>query len=340
MRKLVIALFMLLLFVFANGCAYVPGLAAPVVPTKDLSDQTEEESMQAQAEKEKWAKIRAEKAAQARRDAVFPVQFEMIALRFEKEGIYNITLAFQPGDTPIADFERELRENVTGEIEIRHDNVHYKTIRFEEFTGFAPAPVGTGYGPTYLVNIEYGGLFKSRFAYFDFYPRIRAKKPYRYAFSLRRQQRSGMAGWNNLFHSKEPDIRNPISSVERPSFQIPAWLERFDMFMEIATDYSFGLGIRMTDEEERTRLKFAEALGINYAGDIDILRDDQLFRHYNFDLDSYIYASVWSNTYFTGHGYEVLREKEPVWYSFIPSIRSVQKGRNFAIQITSGYMGK
>ena len=85
--------------------------------------------MQAQAEKEKWAKIRAEKAAQGRRDAVFPAQFEMIALRLEKEGRYNITLAFQPGDTPIADFERELRENVTGEIEIRHDNVHYKTIR-------------------------------------------------------------------------------------------------------------------------------------------------------------------------------------------------------------------
>ena len=25
---------------------------------------------------------------------------------------------------------------------------------------------------------------------------------------------------------------------------------RFDIFMEIATDYSFGLGIRMTDEEK------------------------------------------------------------------------------------------
>ena len=44
------------------------------------------------------------------------------------------------------------------------------------------------------------------------------------------------------------------------------------MFMEIATDYSFGLGIRMTDEEERTRLKFEEALGTNYARDIDILQ--------------------------------------------------------------------
>ena len=337
MRKLVIALFMLLPFVFANGCAYVSGSAGPVVPAKG---PTAEEIMQAQAEKEKWAKIRAEKAAQGRRDAVFPVQFEMIALRLEKEGRYNITLAFQPGDTPIADFERELRDNVTGEIEIRHDNVHYKTIRFEEFTGFAPAPVGTGYGPTYSVNIEYGGLFKSRFAYFDFYPRIRAKKPYRYAFSLRRQQRSGMAGWNNLFHSKEPDIRNPIFAAERPDFQIPSWLERFDMFMEIATDYSFGLGIRMTDEEERTTLKFEEALRIHYAGDIEILRDDHLFRHYDFGLDPTVYESVWCNTFFTGYGYKGFIEKEPVWYSFMPSIRSVQKGRSFAIKILSGHMGK
>lgn len=337
MRKLMIALFMLLLLVFTNGCVYVLDLATRVVPAKG---PTAEEIMQAQAEKEKWAKIRAEKAAQGRRDAVFPAQFEMIALRLEKEGRYNITLAFQPGDTPIADFERELRENVTGEIEIRHDNVHYKTIRFEEFTGFAPAPVGTGYGPTYSVNIEYGGLFKSRFAYFDFYPRIRAKKPYRYAFSLRRQQRSGMAGWNNLLHSKEPDIRNPIPSAERPGFQIPARLECFDMFMEIATDYSFGLGIRMTDEERVEELKFEEALGINYAGDIDIFRDDQLFRHYDFGLDPTVYESVWCNTFFTGYGYKGFIEKEPVWYIFMPSIRSVQKGRSFAIKILSGHMGK
>ncbi|WP_146106364.1 hypothetical protein [Desulfobulbus oralis] len=337
MRKLMIALFMLLPFVFANGCAYVPGSADPVVPTKG---PTAEESMQEQAEKEKWVKIRAEKAAQGRRDAVFPVQFEMIALRFEKEGRYNIILAFQPGDTPIADFERELRENVTGEIEIRHDNVHYKTIRFEEFTGFAPAPVGTGYGPTYSVNIEYGGLFKSRFAYFDFYPRIRAKKPYRYAFSLRRQQRSGMAGWNNLLNSKEQDTQKSILSAERPGFQIPSWLERFDMFMELATNYGFGLGIRMTDEEERTTLKFEEALRIHYAGDIDILRDDKLFRHYDFGLDPNVYESVWCNTFFTGYGYKGFIEKEPVWYSFMPSIRSVQKGRSFAIKILSGHMGK
>ena len=213
-------------------------------------------------------------------------------------------------------------------------------MSFEEFTGFAPAPVGTGYGPTYSVNIEYGGLFKSRFAYFDFYPRIRAKKPYRYAFSLRRQQRSGMAGWNNLFHSKEPDIRNPIFAAERPDFQIPSWLERFDMFMEIATDYSFGLGIRMTDEEERTTLKFEEALRIHYAGDIEILRDDHLFRHYDFGLDPTVYESVWCNTFFTGYGYKGFIEKEPVWYSFMPSIRSVQKGRSFAIKILSGHMGK
>ena len=337
MRKLIIALFILLPFVFANGCAYVSGSADPVVPEKG---PTAEEAMQAQAEKEKWAKIRAEKAAQGRRDAVFPVQFEMIALRFEKEGRYNITLAFQPGDTPIADFERELRDNVTGEIEIRHDNVHYKTIRFEEFTGFAPAPVGTGYGPTYSVNIEYGGLFKSRFAYFDFYPRIRAKKTYRYAFSLRRQQRSGMAGWNNLFHSKEPDIQKSISSAERPGFQIPARLERFDMFMEIATDYSFALGIHMTDDEERTTLKFEEALRVHYAGDIEILRDDKLFRQYDFGLDPTVYESVWSNTYFTGYGYKGFIEKKSVWYSFMPSIRSVQKERSFAIKILSGHMGK
>ena len=296
--------------------------------------------MQAQAEKEKWAKIRAEKAAQGRRDAVFPAQFEMIALRLEKEGRYNITLAFQPGDTPIADFERELRENVTGEIEIRHDNVHYKTIRFEEFTGFAPAPVGMGYGPTYSVNIEYGGLFKSRFAYFDFYPRIRAKKPYRYAFSLRRQQRSGTAGWHKLSHSKEPDIRNPIPSAERPGFQIPARLECFDMFMELATNYGFALGMRMTDEEREVELKFKEALRVHYAGDIKILRDDQLFRHYDFGLDPTAYESVWSNTYFTGYGYKGFIEKEPVWYSFMPGIRSVQKGRSFGIQIVSGHMGK
>lgn len=337
MRKLMIALFILFPFVFANGCAYVPGSAVPVVPAKG---PTAEEIMQAQAEKEKWAKIRAEKAAQGRRDAVFPVQFEMIALRLEKEGRYNIILAFQPGDTSMADFERELRDNVTGEIEIRHDNVHYKTIRFEEFTGFAPAPVGTGYGPTYSVNIEYGGLFKSRFAYFDFYPRIRAKKPYRYAFSLRRQQRNGTAGWHKLSHSKEPDIRNPISSVERPGFQIPAWLERFDMFMELATNYGFALGIRMTDEEKRAGLKFEEALRVHYAGDIDILRDDKLFRQYDFGLDPDTYESVWSNIYFTGYGYKGFIEKEPIWYSFMPSIRSVQKGRSFAIRITSGHMGK
>ena len=112
------------------------------------------------------------------------------------------------------------------------------------------------------------------------------------------------------------------------------------MFMEIATDYSFGLGIHMTDEEKRSGLKFEEALRIHYAGDIDILRDDQLFRQYDFGLDPDAYESVWSNTYFTGYGYKGFIEKEPVWYSFMPSIRSVQKGRSFGIQIVSGHMGK
>ena len=132
----------------------------------------------------------------------------------------------------------------------------------------------------------------------------------------------------------------PISSAERPGFQISARLERFDMFMEIATNYGFALGIRMTDEEERTTLKFEEALRVHYAGDIEILRDDQLFRQYNFGLDPDAYESVWSNTYFTGYGYQGFIEKEPVWYSFMPGIRSVQKGRSFGIQIISGHMGK
>ena len=82
MRKLIIALFILLPFVFANGCAYVSGSADPVVPEKG---PTAEEAMQAQAEKEKWAKIRAEKAAQGRRDAVFPVQFEMIPYALKRK---------------------------------------------------------------------------------------------------------------------------------------------------------------------------------------------------------------------------------------------------------------
>ena len=51
-------------------------------PVETLADkmivETAEEIMQEQAEKEKWAKIRAEKAAQGRRDAVFSVQFENI----------------------------------------------------------------------------------------------------------------------------------------------------------------------------------------------------------------------------------------------------------------------
>ena len=70
------------------------------------------------------------------------------------------------------------------------------------------------------------------------------------------------------------------------------------------------------------------------------MRDDHLFRHYDFGLDPTAYESVWSNTYFTGYGYKGFIEKEPVWYSFIPSIRSVQKRRSFDIQIVSGHMGK
>ena len=48
MRKLMIALFMLLLLVFTNGCVYVLDLATRVVPAKG---PTAEEIMQAQAEK-------------------------------------------------------------------------------------------------------------------------------------------------------------------------------------------------------------------------------------------------------------------------------------------------
>lgn len=308
MRKLNFVWMVIFFLAVLYGCA-VENNQGLLVSPRVLADQENEKKIQEQIEKEERARIRAEKAAQARKNAIYPMQFEMIATGSEKKGLYTITLVFQPGEKPLSEFEQELRNDFAGEIEILYRGEHYKTIYYEDFTGFIPAPVGTGYGPTYSVYMERGN--------YNFYPRIRGKKPCSYSLAIKRQQQGlgeRLKGWLRA----EPEETQTANSREpRSELQVPARLERFDLFADVTKSYGMSLGIRKKGRELDDDTYFYRAVRSTSAGTIDILRNDKPLKKINY-TDSTAHAWVGWGTLFDGAYYDIFGKEGEVWYSFIP----------------------
>lgn len=103
------------------------------------------------------AQERAEEIAQLKKRATVPATLGLIGFDIERDGIYFLQLVFDPKGTPLPAFEQELRNNLGGEIEIVVNGDPFKTIRYEDFVGFAPAPVGEGYGPVYAFQVDFPG---------------------------------------------------------------------------------------------------------------------------------------------------------------------------------------
>lgn len=94
-----------------------------------------------------------------------PLTLELIGIDLEKKGIYRLQLGFQPGTMPLPAFEQSLRTDYGGEIEVFLDDDLHKRLRYEDHAGFAPTPVGNGYGPVYYFAVDVKFLGASRQCY-------------------------------------------------------------------------------------------------------------------------------------------------------------------------------
>ena len=167
---------------------------------------------------------------EAKKRATVPIAPEMLGMKIEKTGHYTIMLIFQPGVTPLPDFERDLRNNFTGEIEVFCGGMPYTTIYYEDFSHFAPAPVGSGYGPVYSLEV------RKEPRTFDFHPRIRGRRFCRYGFSIARKEerRSLKERLGQFFDNSEnePLKRSEAHPPVRADLQVAAELERMETFLE------------------------------------------------------------------------------------------------------------
>lgn len=262
--------------------------------------------------------------------ANIPLTWEMISIGMEKGGLYDIILAFQPGNTPLPQFEEELRSNFTGEIEILCDGRPYQTIRYEDFVGFAPAPLGNGYGPVYRVKIDVPAFVLDK--QYDFYPRIRARTPCGYSFAIARRQ--GVGAWlQGLFSSPG---RQKTAAAPRSDLQAMAHAERLDILLEIEGRYGFGVGFRQLEHEKDLRIVDFRETFRKHKGAIEILQDGNRIKILNYNSNAY--SGIGRGVEFSGYGYS-LYNVQPGWYSFIPKIMSSEM-RTFAFDIVRAKYNK
>lgn len=276
-----------------------------------------------------------------KKNLTVPLTLELIGIDIEKGGIYRLQLGFQPGATPLPAFEQSLRTDYGGEIEVFLDDKLHKRLRYEDHAGFAPTPVGDGYGPVYYVRIDVDFFGGSRQC--DLYPKIRAKKPCSYALSLSREHYSLMEKIGNLFR---PPIASHTTAPEtpaqpRPELEAQALVERIDILTEKKGNHFFTIAFhkptsQIINDIDRVRDEdnFYKKLRNEITGDIEVYKNDK--QYMAFDYNSSRSRSWIGNMYhIMGFSY-FLEDIDVEWYSFKPKIMSSEK-RAFAFGFERSY---
>ena len=255
-----------------------------------------------------------------------PLDLEMIGVRVKKQGIYTITLGFDPKDVPLSEFKEHMKKDFTGTIEVFSSTEHYTTIRYEDFVDFAIYQQGGSYGPVYNFNFT----FSTSEGILRFYPKIKSKKQYTCSFAVTRHL-------DTLEGVKEKLSFLPNKYQEKTSnkgnLQIPVQVNRIDVFLDVPSGrYCMYIGFRK--DEDKDIADFRGTLRSSYNGTIEILKDNNQYNYINYH-DS-VSVSLFES--FTGFQYG-FSDMHPGWYTFHPKLFSIQK-RTFGFEIKPMYLGK
>ncbi len=306
------------------------------------------------------AQERAEEIAQLKKKATVPATLGLIGFDIERDGIYFLQLVFDPKGTPLPAFEQELRNNLGGEIEIVVNGDPFKTIRYEDFVGFAPAPVGEGYGPVYAFQVDFPLFPGHHSEQFNFYPRIRANKPCSYTFCLSRKAESFSEKMQRRFSSAKDGAKTNRPANKRDDLNHEAEAVQVNYYVEIEGNYGCILGIDRTtftgidkndDEGLKKWQEYFKFINCGCVGTIKIFAGNNIIQtiDYNNSWSSSKYKERVGDTIQGGnygeykgfYGYSFWFDKEPNegWYGFRPEIFSTRK-LVIGIDIRRSYMRK
>ena len=354
MRLWVILLGMVLLVWGAGACG--TGSCSGSGEGKTAALQTPEE----QEEQLMQAQERAEEIAQLKKKATVPATLGLIGFDIERDGIYFLQLVFDPKGTPLPAFEQELRNNLGGEIEIVVNGDPFKTIRYEDFVGFAPAPVGEGYGPVYTFQVDFSLSPGFGSAQFNFYPRIRANKPCSYTFCLSRKAESFSEKMQRRFSGAKDTAKAPGPAKKRDDLNHEAEAVQVNYYVEIEGNYGCILGIDRTtftgidkndDEGLKIWREYSKFIDRGCVGTIKIFAGNNIIQtiDYNNSWSSAKYKervgdAIQGSKYgkyegFSGYSFWFDKEPNEGWYGFRPEIFSTRK-LVIGIDIHRSYMRK
>lgn len=136
---------------------------------------------------------------------------DQIATEFvgQKGKTYMFSLGFQPTTENISEFEKILRDDFDGEIEIYTNGRPYRTIRYKDFDSFVWHPGKDAYGPVYNFKIESSDIR------YSFRPRIRSNKAYTYSFYLNRVRKSFNERFNDFFKLQTQNVGQQAVDAKR-----------------------------------------------------------------------------------------------------------------------------
>lgn len=332
MRLWVVLLGMVLLVwgLSACGAGSCSGTGEGKTAALQTPEEQEEQLMQAQE--------RAEEIAQLKKKATVPATLGLIGFDIEQDGIYFLQLVFDPKGTPLPAFEQELRNNLGGEIEIVVNGDPFKTIRYEDFVGFAPAPVGEGYGPVYAFQVDFPLFPGHHSEQFNFRLRIRANKPCSYTFCLSRKAESFSEKMQRRFSSAKDGVKTHRPSNKRDDLKHEAKAVQVNYYVEMEDDYGSTIGIGRTDLElQEKEVKFREFIYNNCRGIINIFDENNIIQTINFN-ELNIHSFIRFEGIFSGYAFSC-KKLHKGWYGFRPEIFSTNK-RIIGINIRRSYMRK
>ena len=306
------------------------------------------------------AQERAEEIAQLKKRATVPATLGLIGFDIERDGIYFLQLVFDPKGTPLPAFEQELRNNLGGEIEIVVNGDPFKTIRYEDFVGFAPAPVGEGYGPVYAFQVDFPLFPGHHSEQFNFRLRIRANKPCSYTFCLSRKAESFSEKMQRRFSSAKDGIKTNRPANKKADLNHQAEAVQVNYYVEIEGNYGCILGIDRTtftgidkndDEGLKIWREYSRFIDHGCIGTIKIFAGNNIIQtiDYNNSWSSSKYKervgdAIQGSKYgeyegFSGYSFWLDKEPHEGWYGFRPEIFSAKK-IIIGIDIHRSYMRK
>lgn len=277
---------------------------------------------------------RTAQSEEKKKNLTVPLTLELIGIDIEKGGIYRLQLGFQPGATPLPAFEQSLRTDYGGEIEIFLNGKLHKRLRYEDHAGFAPTPVGDGYGPVYFfhVDVPFGGSQQC-----DLYPKIRAKKPGSYALAISREQQSWGEKIKNFFQdsSKEVEHESDQTIIQRSDLQVLALVECIDIAIEKKGGYGIMVGFHK--KEKGKILEFDDRLYKDFSGTIEIFEGDNPYLLISYE-DRIAMGYAGYGAKFRGFNYSV-DNMNIGWYRFVPIFMSDSE-EIFGFTVKRSYMRK